>query len=43
VETSTPRPARPNHPKVRLKQTKLCLLMMIGVRTDGRKELVATS
>src|SRR5277367_1439939 len=29
------------HLKVRLKQEKLCLLVMIGVRTDGRKELVA--
>jgi transposase-like protein len=27
--------------KVRLEQTKLCLLVMIGVRADGRKELVA--
>jgi len=24
-----------------LEQTKLCLLVMIGVRADGRKELVA--
>jgi len=29
------------HLKVRLDQTKLCLLVMIGVRADGRKELVA--
>ena len=29
------------HPKVRLEQEKLCLLVMIGVRADGRKELVA--
>jgi transposase-like protein len=29
------------HLKVRLEQGKLCLLVMIGVRTDGRKELVA--
>jgi transposase-like protein len=29
------------HLRVRLEQTKLCLLVMIGVRTDGRKELVA--
>ncbi len=29
------------HLKVRLQQEKLCLLVMIGVRTDGRKELVA--
>src|SRR6185437_4523380 len=31
------------HLKVRLEQEKLCLLVMIGVRTDGRKELVAIS
>src|SRR5271154_6880925 len=29
------------HLKVRLEQGKLCLLVMIGVRSDGRKELVA--
>src|SRR5271156_1082217 len=29
------------HLKVRREQEKLCLLVMIGVRTDGRKELVA--
>ena len=29
------------HLKVRLDQEKLCLLVMIGVRSDGRKELVA--
>lgn len=29
------------HLKVRLDQEKLCLLVMIGVPTDGRKELVA--
>ncbi|QHE70342.1 IS256 family transposase [Rhodococcus sp. WAY2] len=29
------------HVKVRLDQEKLCLLVMIGVRADGRKELVA--
>src|SRR5277367_6806360 len=29
------------HLKVRLDQEKLCLLVMLGVRTDGRKELVA--
>ncbi len=29
------------HLKARLEQEKLCLLVMIGVRTDGRKELVA--
>ena len=31
------------HLKVRLEQEKLCLLVMIGVRSDGRKELVALS
>ena len=31
------------HTKVRLEQEKLCLLVMIGVRADGRKELVALS
>jgi putative transposase len=31
------------HLKVRLDQQKLCLLVMIGVRADGRKELVAIS
>ena len=29
------------HLKVRLEQEKLCLLVMIGVRADGRKELIA--
>jgi transposase-like protein len=29
------------HLKVRLEQDMVCLLVMIGVRTDGRKELVA--
>lgn len=29
------------HAKVRLEQEKLCLLVMLGVRADGRKELVA--
>src|SRR6476661_1254028 len=29
------------HLKVRLEQEKLCLLVMIGVRADGQKELVA--
>ena len=29
------------HVNVRLDETKLCLLVLIGVRTDGRKELVA--
>ena len=34
-------PARPHHLKVRLEQDKLCLLVLIGVRADGRKELIA--
>ena len=29
------------HVNIRLEQEKLCLLVMIGVRADGRKELVA--
>lgn len=29
------------HVKVRLAQDKVCLLVMIGVRADGRKELIA--
>jgi Transposase, Mutator family len=29
------------HVNIRLEEHKLCLLVMIGVRTDGRKELVA--
>ena len=29
------------HLKVRLEQDKVCLLVIIGVRSDGRKELVA--
>jgi len=29
------------HLKVRLEQDKVCLLVMIGVRTDGRKELIS--
>ena len=29
------------HVNVRLEQEKLCLLVMIGVRTDGKKELIA--
>ncbi len=31
------------HLKVRLEQDKVCLLVIIGVRVDGRKELVALS
>jgi transposase-like protein len=29
------------HLKVRLEQDKVCLLVMVGVRADGRKELIA--
>jgi transposase-like protein len=29
------------HVNIRLEEHKLCLLVMIGVRADGRKELVA--
>jgi transposase-like protein len=29
------------HLNVRLDEVKLCLLVLIGVRVDGRKELVA--
>jgi hypothetical protein len=29
------------HVDIRLEEAKLCLLVMIGVRADGRKELVA--
>jgi putative transposase len=31
------------HLKVRLEQDKVCLLVMIGVRADGKKELVAVA
>jgi hypothetical protein len=31
------------HLKVRLEQDKVCLLVMIGVRADGTKELIASS
>src|SRR5215210_183165 len=34
-------PSRPHHLKVRLEADKVCLLVIIGVRADGRKELVA--
>jgi putative transposase len=34
-------PARPIHLKVRLEQDKVCLLVTVGVRADGTKELVA--
>jgi RNA-directed DNA polymerase len=36
-------PVRPHHVNIRLEEHKLCLLVMIGVRADGRKELVALS
>ena len=29
------------HVNVRLEEHKLCLLVLIGVRADGRKELIA--
>ena len=29
------------HVSIRLEEHKLCLLVMIGVRADGRKELIA--
>jgi transposase-like protein len=29
------------HVNIRLEEHKLCLLVLIGVRADGRKELVA--
>ena len=29
------------HVNIRLEETKLCLLVMIGVRADSRKELIA--
>ena len=31
------------HLKVRLEQDKVCLLVMLGVRVDGKKELIAVS
>jgi hypothetical protein len=34
-------PVRLHHVNIRLAEHKLCLLVMIGVRADGRKELVA--
>jgi hypothetical protein len=34
-------PVRLHHVNVRLEETKLCLLVLIGVRADGRKELIA--
>ena len=34
-------PVRLHHVNVRLEEQRLCLLVMIGVRADGRKELIA--
>jgi Transposase, Mutator family len=34
-------PVRPHHVNIRREEHKLCLLVMIGVRADGRKELIA--
>ena len=41
--TGTAPRADPYHVNIRLEEHKLCLLVMIGVRADGRKELVALS
>ncbi len=40
-DTETAPRADPNHLKVRLEQDKVCLLVLIGVRADGTKELIA--
>src|SRR2546423_15690614 len=34
-------PVRPHHVNIRLEEHKLCLLVLIGGRADGRKELIA--
>src|SRR4051812_49687554 len=39
--TDTAPRADPYHVNIRLEEHKLCLLVLIGVRADGRKELVA--
>jgi hypothetical protein len=39
--TSTAPRADPYHVNIRLEEHKLCLLVLIVVRADGRKELVA--
>ena len=39
--TGTAPRADPYHVNIRLEEHKLCLLVLIGVRSDGRKELVA--
>src|SRR5689334_20628441 len=39
--TDTAPCADPYHVNIRLEEHKLCLLVLIGVRADGRKELVA--
>ena len=36
-------PARPIHFRVRLEQARLCCLVIVGVRVDGTKELVAVA
>jgi len=36
-------PARPNHFNLRLEQARLCCLVLVGVRADGTKELVAVA
>jgi hypothetical protein len=36
-------PVRPHHVNIRLEEHKLCLLVLIGVRADGRKELIEFS
>jgi putative transposase len=36
-------PARPIHFRVRLEQAHLCCLVLVGVRADGTKELVAVA
>ena len=40
-DTGTAPRVDPYHVNIRLEEHKLCLLVMIGVRADGRKELVA--
>jgi len=36
-------PARPNHFNLRLEDGRLCCLVIVGVRADGTKELVAVA
>jgi len=40
-DTGTAPRVDPYHVNIRLEEHKLCLLVMVGVRADGRKELVA--